>query len=97
MTVSFVLVIVLIPMLALVGLLFILALSAELLARYQPNGPQPATYGDLRLLMELLDEKHHDVIYWGNKGEPDGVRITGTTGSPLAEVRRSQMYFGRIG
>jgi len=97
MTVNIVVVIVFIPMLTLVGLLFVLALSAELLARYQPKGPQPATYGDLRLLMELMDEKHHDVIYWGDKGERDGVRITGTAGSALAEVRRSQMYFARIG
>jgi len=96
-TVNFVVVIDVIPMLTLVGLLFLLALSAELLARYQPKGPQPAAYGDLRLLMELMDEKHHDVIYWGDKGDLDGARITGTAGTPLAAVRRSQMYFGRSG
>jgi hypothetical protein len=86
----------LLPIITLTALLLLLATSAEALARYKPKGPQPATYGDLRLLAELMDEMEHETIFWGDKGEINGVRITGTSGTSLPGVRSSSLYYGRL-
>lgn len=47
-----------------------LANLITLIARYRPRGPQPATYGHIQTLADLVDE-WSPTRYWGHKsGDP---------------------------
>ena len=61
--------------------LTVLATFSTIICRQCPKGPQPATYGHLQTLVDLIDE-WYEHMYWGHKGESDSVLHAGT-----AEVR----------
>ena len=50
--------------------LFIFACSFTVVALYRPHGPQPAAYGHLQTLANLVDE-WSPVMWWGHK--EDGI------------------------
>ncbi|KAK5658014.1 hypothetical protein OQA88_2568 [Cercophora sp. LCS_1] len=83
----------------LVVLLSGMAGLAECLVRMRPRGTQPATYGDVQALAALADDWSHDRIFWGDKGEYPGagrrgLRMAGTAGRRLADVREGVLYIG---
>jgi hypothetical protein len=87
----------LLPLLALTLLFLLLALFAEYLVRCKPKGSQPSTFGNIRLLVELVDEWDHRKLFWGDKGElpgSGGIRLAGTSGHRLAELRMNAEYVG---
>lgn len=68
-----------------------LALFTTLLVQHKPKGPQPATYGHLQTLCDLIDawpERVEQTFFWGDKadGTGDEVRHAGTSDAPLAPV-----------
>lgn len=76
------------PFLILMATAIELALFGTFLAYKRPKGPQPALYGHLKGLGQLVDEwgKGADGrIYWGDKGEIEGqggIRLAGTSPHP---------------
>jgi len=84
-----------VPLIALTGLFFVLGLFSEYLIRARPKGSQPATYGDVQALAALVDDWDPKRIFWGDKGVYSGnVRMAGTSGSRLADLREGVMYVG---
>ncbi|KAI9653245.1 MAG: hypothetical protein M1821_007676 [Bathelium mastoideum] len=83
----------LLPLIALTACMLLFALFLEALIRYQPRGGQPATYGNVQLLMKLMDDNEHRRVYWGEKEPVNGIRRAGTSGKALSEVRRSRVYY----
>ncbi|KAG8526120.1 uncharacterized protein KY384_000113 [Bacidia gigantensis] len=60
-----------------------LAIFTTILTFRKPKGPQPAAWGHLRSLTELIDDwgKDEDPIFWGDKGSSESsrsVRYAGT-------------------
>ncbi|KAK0704590.1 hypothetical protein B0H67DRAFT_352067 [Lasiosphaeris hirsuta] len=85
------------PLLTIAVLFLILGLFSEYLIRARPRGAQPATYGEVRALVALVDDWGHDALFWGDKGEYEqieGVRAAGTAGSPLPDLRPGVVYVG---
>ncbi|KAK5660560.1 hypothetical protein OQA88_13111 [Cercophora sp. LCS_1] len=83
------------PTVVLAVLFLGLAGFGEWLIRWRPAGAQPAVYGDLRVLVGLVDEWEHERLFWGDKGELGGrVRAAGTAGQRLADVREGVLYRG---
>jgi len=85
------------PSLTITLLYLMLGVFAEYLMRAKPKGPQPATYGDVRALIALVDEWDHDPMFWGDKGEHghvQGARVAGTGGSPLGDLQVGVSYTG---
>lgn len=93
------------PLLTVALLFLILACGAEYIIRAEPKGPQPATYGDLQALADLVDDwgdEGDGTIFWGEKGTyeyVDGVhvRLAGTEGRRLADLQPGLMYAGLSG
>ncbi|KAH7077592.1 hypothetical protein BKA63DRAFT_508564 [Paraphoma chrysanthemicola] len=86
-------------LLPLSALMAVLALFTTLLVRHEPKGPQPATYGHLQTLCDLIDtwpEVVEQAFFWGDKVSNAGneVRHAGTSGAPLAPVQMGQLYAG---
>jgi hypothetical protein len=76
----------------------IVALLATYMSIRRPAGPQPATYGHLQTLSDLIDDWHH-CMYWGHK--ENGIRgyypAYAGTSSNFKSVRQidfSQEYGG---
>lgn len=67
---------------------------------HKPSGPQPATYGHLQTLVDLIDQwpRKCDRVYWGEKvASKDGsVAHAGTSSSPLGAINRNVQYTGRL-
>lgn len=70
----------------------ILALLATFISFRRPQGPQPATYGHLQTLADLVDEWSPH-MYWGHKAASD-ICHAGTSVKPLQEIRMDQQYSG---
>ena len=74
----------------------ILAAFATFLSFQQPNGEQPATFGHVQTLVDLVDEWHL-LLFWGDKGvreEGDEVRHAGTASHPLITIMKDGLYAG---
>ncbi|KAF2704687.1 hypothetical protein K504DRAFT_341174, partial [Pleomassaria siparia CBS 279.74] len=71
--------------------LTVLALFSTLICLKRPIGPQPATYGHLKTIVDLVDEWHED-MFWGHKGDGHGVAHAGTSDSRLPEVSMELLY-----
>jgi hypothetical protein len=84
----------LLPVIALAVSMLFLALFAEYLARVKPKGPQPATYGNLQAIEDLVDSWGHGTIWWGDKGNHGYVRRAGTADYPLPEMQVNALYRG---
>ena len=84
----------------------LLALLATFLARTRSEGAQPASFGHLQTLVDLIDawpEDDEQAIWWGDKGlsgervsEPRNkeVRHAGTDAKVLERVRMDGWYAG---
>ncbi|KAK6434404.1 hypothetical protein LTR95_009408 [Oleoguttula sp. CCFEE 5521] len=59
----------------------------------KPLGTQPATFGHVQTILDLVDE-WHPTIYWGHKGENDGICHAGTSAHKLPGVRWNGLYSG---
>ncbi|KAK4898988.1 hypothetical protein LTR27_003720 [Elasticomyces elasticus] len=71
----------------------LLAIFATAISLYRPRGPQPAAYGHLQTLSNLVDE-WAGTLHWGHK--TDGkVCHAGTSSSPLPPVNMNALYEGR--
>ncbi|KAG1879109.1 hypothetical protein F4604DRAFT_1651931 [Suillus subluteus] len=73
--------------------LFIFACFFTFVALRRPHGPQPAAYGHVQTLANLVDE-WSPVMWWGHK--EDGFRYchAGTSDHPLPDVKMDRVYAG---
>lgn len=74
----------------------VLAGFTTFLSFQQPKGEQPATFGHVQTLVDLVDEWQL-LLFWGDKGvgeESEGVRHAGTASYPLDTIVKNAMYEG---
>ena len=77
---------------------FFLAVFATILACRRPTGPQPAAWGHVQTLANLIDEWEvgwDGRLWWGDKGcGKDGVRHAGTSGDKgrLGKIMLGTVY-----
>ncbi|MCJ1381833.1 hypothetical protein MMC17_004944 [Xylographa soralifera] len=70
--------------------IFLFAILATYMSMRRPKGPQPAAYGHLQTLADLIDEWSL-TLYWGHKTTGD-VCHAGTSPKPLETVRMHCSY-----
>jgi hypothetical protein len=75
----------------------LLAVFISYLAFKRPSGPQPATWGHLQTLADLVDNwetDEFDRFWWGDKGETNGVRHAGMScrRTDLQDIRMNAVY-----
>lgn len=72
-----------VPLFVLAGVLLFILAHLSLLAFRCPKGPQPATYGHIQTIINLIDDWGGDIrrsrLYWGEKTRKGGVYIVGTS------------------
>lgn len=84
-------------------IILMLALFATWLVLQKPRGPQPATFGHLQTLIDMIDEwpGARDTMYWGDKGQYQGLgpdqaylklRHAGTSKARLEPIVMSAEY-----
>ncbi|KAG1858247.1 hypothetical protein C8R48DRAFT_266816 [Suillus tomentosus] len=73
--------------------LFILACFFTVVALLRPHGPQPAAYGHLQTLANLVDE-WSPVMWWGHKEDGIPYCHAGTSDHPLPDVKMDCVYAG---
>jgi len=77
-----------------------LASFITILAYHRPKGPQPATYGHIQTLVDLIDDWKFDDqgrFFWGDKGDTaakDGIRHAGMSArkEDLEVIRLEHLY-----
>lgn len=58
----------------------------------KPKGPQPAAFGHVQTLANLIDE-WSEPLFWGSKGRGvRGICHAGTSSSPLKEIDLAEVY-----
>ncbi|KAG0702231.1 hypothetical protein DFH29DRAFT_1047004 [Suillus ampliporus] len=72
---------------------FIFACFFTLIALRRPRGPQPATYGHLQTLANLVDE-WSPVMWWGHKKDEIPYCHAGTSDHQLPDVKMDCVYAG---
>ena len=84
-----------VPVFVLAATLALLAHFGGRLANDRPKGPQPATYGHIQTLADLIDD-WRETMYWGDKGDISGldIRHAGTLHRPL-KPPQSGVKYGR--
>lgn len=78
----------------------VLAIFATYLAFRKPNGCIPAAWGHFQTLADLIDDWNVDPggrMWWGDKGETNGVRHAGTgmRKAELGDIVMGAVYAGR--
>ncbi|KAG1861675.1 hypothetical protein F4604DRAFT_1097738 [Suillus subluteus] len=73
--------------------LFIFACFFTFIALRRPRGPQPAAYGHLQTLANLVDE-WYPVMWWGHKEDGISYCHAGTSDHPLPDVKMDCIYAG---
>ncbi|KAG2119125.1 uncharacterized protein F5147DRAFT_603343 [Suillus discolor] len=73
--------------------LFIFACFFTFVALRRPSGPQPAAYGHLQTLADLVDE-WSPVMWWGHKEDGFPYCHAGTSDHPLPDVKMNCIYAG---
>ncbi|KAH7909421.1 hypothetical protein BJ138DRAFT_1114999 [Hygrophoropsis aurantiaca] len=73
--------------------LLIFAVGCTIVALRRPRGPQPAAYGHIQTLANLIDE-WSPTMWWGHK--EDGVPYchAGTSNHPLPDIKMDSVYAG---
>jgi hypothetical protein len=82
----------------------VLASFVTLLLFHRPKGPQPATYGHIQTLANLVDNwelGEHSQFWWGDKGDStieNGVRHAGMSAKreELEPIRMDELYAGEL-
>ena len=84
------------PVFLLTAVLALLAYFGKRLAYDRPKGPQPATYGHIQTLADLIDV-WSETMYWGDKGVIPGsnIRHAGTLREPLKQPQSRAPYGGQ--
>jgi hypothetical protein len=74
----------------------VLALMMTFITFRRPSGPQPATYGHLQTLADLIDHwpGKGENVFWGHKGYRNGVAHAGTASHELAAIHMKEEYMG---
>lgn len=81
-----------IGMLALSGGWIAVAAFVTFVAKRRPKGPQPAAYGHLQTMVDLVDDwSATEVMWWGHK-KSGPVCHAGTSDSPLPEISIHEVY-----
>ncbi|KAG1809754.1 uncharacterized protein HD556DRAFT_1522255 [Suillus plorans] len=75
--------------------LFIFSCLFTFIALRRPHGPQPAAYGHLQTLANLVDE-WSPVMWWGHKEDGIPYCHAGTSGHPLPDVKMDCVYAGSV-
>jgi uncharacterized membrane protein YqjE len=82
------------------GVAAMLAIFATYLAFQRPEGPQPVTYGNLRMLAAMIDDWGEGAggkLYWGDKGcILDGVNSIRLAGTSLQRANISPMKLDNV-
>ncbi|KAG1902876.1 uncharacterized protein F5891DRAFT_132218 [Suillus fuscotomentosus] len=73
--------------------LLILACFFTVIALRRPHGPQPAAYGHVQTLANLVDE-WSPVMWWGHKEDGIPYCHAGTSDHPLPDVKMDCVYAG---
>ncbi|KIJ70408.1 hypothetical protein HYDPIDRAFT_23519 [Hydnomerulius pinastri MD-312] len=73
------------------GALFIFSLSFTIIAFCRPKGPQPAAYGHVQTLANLIDE-WSPTMWWGQKSGGFPFRHAGTSDYCLPKVDMNMLY-----
>ncbi|KAG1873098.1 hypothetical protein F4604DRAFT_1904081 [Suillus subluteus] len=73
--------------------LFIFACFFTFVALRRPRGPQPAAYGHVQTLANLIDE-WSPVMWWGHKEDGIPYCHAGTSDHPLPDVKMDCVYAG---
>jgi hypothetical protein len=73
--------------------LFIYACFFTFVALRRPRGPQPAAYGHIQTLANLIDE-WSPVMWWGHKKDGIPYCHAGTSDHPLPNVKMDYVYAG---
>ncbi|KAG1812543.1 uncharacterized protein BJ212DRAFT_1301519 [Suillus subaureus] len=73
--------------------LAIFACFFTVVALRRPRGPQPATYGHLQTLANLVDE-WSPIMWWGHKEDGIPYCHSGTSDHPLPDVKMDCVYGG---
>ncbi|KAG2149350.1 hypothetical protein DEU56DRAFT_61160 [Suillus clintonianus] len=76
--------------------LFIFACFFTLIALLRPHSPQPAAYGHLQTLANLVDE-WSPVMWWGHKEDRASYCHAGTSDHSLPPVKMDCVYAARLG
>lgn len=71
-----------------------LAIFATCIANHKPEGPQPATYGHLQTIVNLVDRwpPEGKRLYWGHSGRENGMAHAGTSGEKLGPIHMGEYY-----
>ena len=71
-----------------------LALFVTFCAFWSPSGHQPAAFGHLQTMADLIDwwPREHEGMFWGEKQEIRGIPHAGTDRDPLGAVNASKAY-----
>ncbi|KAG2159081.1 uncharacterized protein EDB93DRAFT_1325148 [Suillus bovinus] len=73
--------------------LLIFACFFTFIALRRPSGPQPAAYGHIQTLANLVDE-WYPVMWWGHKEDGIPYCHAGTSDHPLPDVKMGCVYAG---
>ncbi|KAG2031518.1 hypothetical protein BDR03DRAFT_972342 [Suillus americanus] len=73
--------------------LFIFVCFFTFIALHRPRGPQPAAYGHVQTLANLVDE-WSPVMWWGHKEDGIPYCHAGTSDHPLLDVKMDCVYAG---
>jgi hypothetical protein len=76
----------------------VLAGFTTFLSFQRPKGKQPATFGHVQTLVDLVDEWHL-LLFWGDKGvvgDGEGVKHAGTASHPLGTIVDDELYEGDL-
>ncbi|KAH7916722.1 hypothetical protein BJ138DRAFT_1074648 [Hygrophoropsis aurantiaca] len=73
--------------------LFVFALGMTIVALRRPHGPQPAAYGHIQTLANLVDE-WYPTMWWGHKEDGAPYCHAGTSDHPLPPVKMNRIYAG---
>ena len=88
------------PLFTLGGCAFLVAACTAWMVRVSPTGPQPATWGHLETLEDLIDDwgmGHQGKLFWGDKGEgTNRARHAGTSDlqDRIGIIRIDSLYSG---
>ncbi|KAJ9603050.1 hypothetical protein H2200_012345 [Cladophialophora chaetospira] len=76
-----------VPLFVLAGVLVLILAHLSFLALRSPKGPQPATFGHIQTLVNLIDDWGSDIksrLYWGEKVRHEyGVHVVGTSANRM--------------
>lgn len=73
----------------------VLAVFCTILCFVRPRGPQPAAFGNIQTLVDLVD-CYGRRMWWGHKGSVNGVSHAGTATTPLPKLHEGEWYAGEM-